>query len=129
MLEEIIASQNHRMAWVEKDHSAYLVSTPCYVQGCQSLGQAAQSHIQHPGILKHSQFQPLLWAGCLPSVQAAPGPIQPGLEHLQEWVTHSSQESSARASPPCQCKLSLISSLNLPSFSLALATNAFQQNG
>ena len=28
---------NHRTAWVEKDHSVHLVSTPCYVQGCQPL--------------------------------------------------------------------------------------------
>jgi len=34
------------MAWVEKDHNAHPVSTPCYVQGCQPPDQAAQSHIQ-----------------------------------------------------------------------------------
>jgi len=34
------------MAWVEKDHSAHLVSTNCYVQGRQPADQAAQSHIQ-----------------------------------------------------------------------------------
>ena len=36
------------MSWVEKDHSDYLVLTPLpgYVQGCQPLDQAAQSHIQ-----------------------------------------------------------------------------------
>jgi len=37
------------MAWVEKDHNDHLVSTPCYVQGRQPPGQAAQSHIQ-PGL-------------------------------------------------------------------------------
>ena len=37
------------MAWVEKDHNDHPVSTPCYVQGHQPLGQAAQSHIQ-PGL-------------------------------------------------------------------------------
>ena len=42
-------SQSHRKAWVEKDHSAYLIPTPCYVQGHQSAAQAAQSHIQ-PGL-------------------------------------------------------------------------------
>jgi len=52
-------TQNHGMAWVEKDHSDHLVSTPCYVQGCQPLDQAAQSH------------------------------IQPGLKHLQGWSTHN----------------------------------------
>jgi len=52
-------SQNHRMAWVEKDHNAHPVPTPCYVQGCQPAAQAAQSH------------------------------IQPGLECLQGWGIHS----------------------------------------
>ena len=32
------------MAWIEKDHNGHLVSNPCYVQGCQPLDQAAQSH-------------------------------------------------------------------------------------
>ena len=39
------------MAWVEKDHSDHLVSTPCYVQGHQPPDQAAQSRIQ-PGLEK-----------------------------------------------------------------------------
>jgi len=47
------------MAWVEKDHNAHLLSTPCYVQGRQPAAQAAQSH------------------------------IQPGLECLQGWGIHS----------------------------------------
>jgi len=47
------------MAWVEKDHNDHLVSTPCYVQGHQPPDQVAQSH------------------------------IQPGLECLQGWGTHS----------------------------------------
>jgi len=47
------------MAWVEKDHNDNLVSTPCYVQGCQPLDQAVQSH------------------------------IQPGLECLQGWGIHN----------------------------------------
>jgi len=38
-----------RMAWVEKDHNAHPVPTPCYVQGRQPPAQAAQSHIQ-PGL-------------------------------------------------------------------------------
>ena len=38
-------SQSHRMAWVEKDHNAHWVPTPCYVQGRQPAAQAAQSHI------------------------------------------------------------------------------------
>jgi len=37
------------MAWVEKDHNAHPVPTPCYVQGHQPPDQAAQSHIQ-PGL-------------------------------------------------------------------------------
>ena len=47
------------MALVEKDLSAYLVSTLCYVLGHQPPEQAAQSH------------------------------IQPGLECLQGWGIHS----------------------------------------
>jgi len=47
------------MAWVAKEHSAHPVPTPCYVQGRQPAAQAAQSH------------------------------IQPGLECLQGWGTHS----------------------------------------
>ena len=39
------------MAWVEKDHSAHLIPTPCYVQGRQPAAQAAQSHIQ-PGVIE-----------------------------------------------------------------------------
>jgi len=55
----ITESQNHRMAWVEKDHSAHVVPPPCCVLGCQPAAQAAQSH------------------------------IQPGLECLQGWGIHS----------------------------------------
>jgi len=47
------------MARVERDHNAHPVPTPCYVQGRQPAVQAAQSH------------------------------IQPGLECLQGWGTHS----------------------------------------
>ena len=47
------------MTWVEKHHNDHPVPTPCYVQGCQPADQAAQSH------------------------------IQPGLEYLQGWGTHS----------------------------------------
>ena len=55
----IIESQNHRMAWVEKNHNGHLVTPSCYVQGRQPLDQAAQSH------------------------------IQPGLECLQGWGIHN----------------------------------------
>jgi len=54
-----VCVQHPRMAWVEKDHNAHPVPTPCYVQGCQPADQAAQSH------------------------------IQPGLECLQGWGIHS----------------------------------------
>jgi len=37
------------MAWVEKDLSDHLISTPCYVQGRQPPDQAAQRYIQ-PGL-------------------------------------------------------------------------------
>ena len=47
------------MAWVEKDHNDHPVLTPCYVQSCQPLEWAAQSH------------------------------IQPGLECLQGWGIHN----------------------------------------
>ncbi len=33
--------------------------------------------------------KPLSWAGLLLPAQAAQGPIQPGLEHLQGWGTHN----------------------------------------
>ena len=54
-----LGTYNHRMAWVEKDHSAHPVPTPCCVQGHQPADQAAQRHI---------------W---------------PGLECLQGWGIHS----------------------------------------
>ena len=47
------------MAWVEKEHNAHPVPTPCYVQGRQPANQAAHSH------------------------------IQPGPECLQGWGTHN----------------------------------------
>jgi len=50
---------HRRMAWVEKDHSAHPIPTPCYVQGHQPAAQAAQSL------------------------------ILPGLECLQGWGIHS----------------------------------------
>jgi len=37
---------DHRMAWVEKDHNAHPVPTPCCVQGRQPADQTSQSHIQ-----------------------------------------------------------------------------------
>jgi len=58
-VEGAVRSQNHRMAWVEKDRNAHPGPTPCYVQGHQPAAQAAQSH------------------------------IQPGLECLQGWGIHS----------------------------------------
>ena len=58
------------MAWVEKDHNAHLVSTPCYVQGCQPPDRAAQSH------------------------------SQPGLERLQGWGIHAHPSSRLLAEIP-----------------------------
>ena len=42
----IESSQNHRMAWAERDYNDHRVSTPCYVHHHQPPDQAAQSHIQ-----------------------------------------------------------------------------------
>jgi len=33
------------MTWVEKDHNAHPVTTPCYVQGRQPADQAAQNEV------------------------------------------------------------------------------------
>jgi len=81
-------SQNHRMAWVEKDHSAHLFSTPCYVQSHQPADQAAQSH------------------------------IQPGLECLHGWGSHNLLGQSVLVHHTlCVINL-LIANLNLPCPSL-----------
>jgi len=48
----------------------------------------------------------LLWAACPPLEWAAQGPIQPDLEHLQGWGTHSSLGSSVRASLPSEYRIS-----------------------
>jgi len=50
----------------------------------------------------HPVPTPLLWAGCPTPAQAAQGPIQLGLAHLQGWSMHSSLGSSARASVPTE---------------------------
>jgi len=82
-------SWNHRMAWVEKDHSAHPVSTPCYVQGRQPADQAAQSH------------------------------IQPGLECLQGWGIHSLLGQPVQCVTTLWVKnFLLIYNLNLPYLSL-----------
>ena len=79
----------HRMAWVEKDHSAHPVPTLCYVQGRQPADQAAQSH------------------------------IQPGLECLQGWGIHSLLGQPVRCVTTLWVKnFLLISNLNLPCPSL-----------
>ena len=73
------------MAWVEKDHSAHLVPTPCYVQGRQPADQAAQSH------------------------------IQPGLECLQGWSIQSLLGQPVQCvTTLCVKNFLLISNLNLP---------------
>ena len=80
------------MAWVEKDHNAHPVSTPCYVQGRQPLNQAAQSH------------------------------IQPGLECLQMALGRGIHNLLGQLVPvrhhPWVKKFLLISNLNLPCLSL-----------
>ena len=43
---EIIKSQNHRMAWVERTIMIIQFQPSCYVQGHQPLDQAAQNDIQ-----------------------------------------------------------------------------------
>ena len=53
-----------------------------------------------------------------PPAQAAHGPIQPGLEHLQEWGTTASLDSCTSASLPLVKNVFLIPNLNLSSFSL-----------
>jgi len=84
-LEKTITAQNHRVAWVEKDHNAHPVPTPCYVQGHQPAAQAAQSH------------------------------IQPGLECLQGWGIHSLPGQPVQCITTLWVKnFFLISNLNLP---------------
>ena len=51
--------------------------------------------------------------------QAAQGPIQPGLEHLQGWGIHSLSGQLFQHLTPLSVKnFPLISNLNLPSFNL-----------
>ena len=64
------ATQSHRMAWVGRALKAHPAPTAFHRQGCP------------------------------PAAQGAQGPIQPGPECLQRWVTTASLGSSARASPP-----------------------------
>jgi len=79
------------MAWVEKDHSAHPVPTPCYVQGHQPAAQAAQSH------------------------------IQPGLECLQGWGIHSLLGQPVQCvTTLCVKNFFLVSNLHVPCFSLKL---------
>jgi len=59
----LLLSQNHRMALVEKDLKDHECPTPHHRQGHQ------------PPYLVPDQ--------------AAQGPIQPGLEHLQGWGIHN----------------------------------------
>jgi len=77
------------MAWVEKDHNDHLVSTPCYVQGCQPPAQAAQSH------------------------------IQPGLQCLKGWGIHSLLGQHVQSVTTFGVKnFLLLSNLHLPCLSL-----------
>jgi len=47
------------------------------------------------GTLQTTLPQHLLWAGCHPPDQAAQGPIQPGLGHLQGWDIKLKQSTTA----------------------------------
>ena len=58
------------MAWVEKDHNAYLISTPCYVQGRQPPDQAAQSFKCPQGGLRSTCSSEVLYP-TEPCIQAA----------------------------------------------------------
>ena len=87
-------SENHRMAWVGrdlKDHEAPNPPTPF-----------RQGH-QPPDLIL---------------VQAAQGPIQPGLEHLQGWMGHPQPLWAACFSTLTVKNFPLTPNLNLPSFSL-----------
>ena len=89
--EELLGAitPSHRMAWVEKDHNAHPVPTPCYVHSHQPAAQAAQSH------------------------------IQPGLECLQGWGIHSLLGQPVQCVTTLWVKnCLLISNLNLPCLSL-----------
>ena len=59
------------------------------------LGLEGTPKIQRPS------SNPLPWAGCHPLDQAAQGPIQPGLEHLQGWGIHNHSRQK------CQCLTTL----------------------
>ena len=51
------------------------------------------------------EFQPLCYVqGCQPPDQAAQGPIQHGLEHLQGWSIHSLSEQPVPAPHHSLCK-------------------------
>ena len=66
------------MAWVEKEHNAHPVPTPCYVQGHQPADQAAQSHIQ-PG---HECLQG--WG--IHSLLGQPVPVHQCLYHAENTL-------------------------------------------
>ena len=110
---------NHRMAWVEKDHSDRLVSTPCYVQSCQPADQAAQSHIQPGperlqgwGIYKRLLPPALLVSAWIPSPTAGvpehswPSPLRPtrATSKPAQGVQCLSSHSSER---PAGCRADL----------------------
>jgi len=56
------------MAWLGRHLKEHQVPTPCYGQDCQPLNEAPD--------------------------QAAHGPFQPGLEHLQRWDSTSRDGAS-----------------------------------
>ena len=85
-------SQNPRMAWVEKDHNAHPVPTPCYVQGCQPPAQAAQSHIQ-PGLECLQGYR--IWTRCPPEQGEGEGRINDCLHELFSTLCHSRRRKDA----------------------------------
>lgn len=76
--------------------------------------ESSQNYGITEGTSKISQFQPPAWAGCPPSAQAAQGPLQHGLEHLQSWGIHSfSGQQCQGLTHPVSKNFCLPSNLNL----------------
>ena len=75
----------------------------------------AQNGLGRKGTQSPSSPNPVLWTGLFTTSSGCPGPIQPGLEHLQGWGTTASLGSSASASPPWVKHCFLTPNLNLPS--------------
>jgi len=59
-----------------------------------SLNHKIIEWLRLEGSLNPSSSTRLPWAGCPLTSSGCPGPIQPGLEHLQGWDTHIFSEQS-----------------------------------